>query len=34
VQTGLNGNLSIVSLTDGVVYEVFPPKKHDDDEDD
>jgi glucose/arabinose dehydrogenase len=33
VQTGPNGNLYVVSLTDGVVYEVFRPNKHDDDDD-
>jgi glucose/arabinose dehydrogenase len=27
VQTGPNGNLYVVSLSDGVVYEVFRPKK-------
>ena len=31
VQTGPNGNLFVVSLTDGAVYEVFRPGKHDDD---
>jgi aldose sugar dehydrogenase len=31
VQTGPNGNLYVVSLTDGAVYEIFRPKKHGDD---
>jgi aldose sugar dehydrogenase len=34
VQTGPNGNLYVVSLTDGAVYEVFRPAKHDEDDDD
>ena len=32
VQTGPNGNLYVVSLTDGVVYEVFRPRKHEDED--
>ncbi|MDP9492526.1 MAG: PQQ-dependent sugar dehydrogenase [Actinomycetota bacterium] len=37
VQTGPNGNLFVVSLTDGAVYEIFRPGKphdHEDDDDD
>jgi aldose sugar dehydrogenase len=30
VQTGPDGNLYVVSLTDGVVYEISRPSKHDD----
>jgi glucose/arabinose dehydrogenase len=34
VQTGPNGNLYVVSLSDGAVYEIFRPRTDDDDDDD
>jgi hypothetical protein len=34
VQTGPNGNLYIVSLDQGAIYEIFRPRTPDDDDED
>jgi len=34
IQTGPNGNLFVVSLSNGAIYEIYRPSHHDDDDDD